>query len=148
MQRMTYCRTSQYIVFLQILSTSRARCNGWWHAIMQFANSVFVCQNAVIARFHALLSLCCKIMLILCSAMLRSPSVNWASAVCMLKVGMIIFLFFFRLRPTILMQMESERNITSAIQDMSVAEVRKSLAFMRKEWSKHSVMPSFRVVFA
>ena len=40
--------------------------------------------------------------------------------------------------------MESERNITSAIQDMSVAEVRKSLAFMRKEWSKHSrVMPFF-----
>ena len=33
---------------------------------------------------------------------------------------------------------------TSAIQDMSVAEVRKSLAFMRREWSKHSsVLPFF-----
>jgi len=37
-----------------------------------------------------------------------------------------------------------ERNITSAIQDMSVAEVRKSLAYMRKEWARHSrVMPFF-----
>lgn len=37
-----------------------------------------------------------------------------------------------------------ERNITSAIQNMTVAEVRKSLAHMRKEWSNHSrVMPFF-----
>ena len=42
--------------------------------------------------------------------------------------------------------LEEDRNITSAIQDMTVAEVRKSLAYMRKEWSKHSrVMPFSRV---
>ena len=40
--------------------------------------------------------------------------------------------------------LEEDRTITSAIQDMTVAEVRKSLAYMRKEWSKHSrVMPFF-----
>lgn len=40
--------------------------------------------------------------------------------------------------------LDSERVVTSAITDMSVAEVRKSLAYMRKEWSKHSrVLPFF-----
>lgn len=39
---------------------------------------------------------------------------------------------------------DCERVVTSAITDMSVAEVRKALAFMRKEWSKHSsVVPFF-----
>lgn len=39
---------------------------------------------------------------------------------------------------------EDERSMTSAIQDMTVAEVRKSLAHMRKEWNKHSgVQPFF-----
>lgn len=34
--------------------------------------------------------------------------------------------------------------MTSAITDMSVAEVRKALSYMRKEWSRHScVMPFF-----
>ena len=36
------------------------------------------------------------------------------------------------------------QSITSAITNMSVADVRKSLAFMRKEWQRHStVMPFF-----
>lgn len=46
------------------------------------------------------------------------------------------------------MQNESKKNehttTSSAIHDMSVAEVRKSLSFMRREWAKHSrVMPFF-----
>lgn len=39
---------------------------------------------------------------------------------------------------------DSDRTMTSAITDMSVAEVRKALSHMRKEWGKHScVMPFF-----
>jgi len=38
---------------------------------------------------------------------------------------------------------ESDRVITSAIDTMSVAEVRKSLAFIRKEWSAHSGVHPF-----
>ena len=39
---------------------------------------------------------------------------------------------------------DGDRTITSAIHNMSVAEVRKALSFMRKEWTKHScVMPFF-----
>jgi hypothetical protein len=39
---------------------------------------------------------------------------------------------------------DADHAITSAITNMSVAEVRKSLAFMRKEWAKHScVLPFF-----
>lgn len=39
---------------------------------------------------------------------------------------------------------DNERVVTSAITNMSVAEVRKALAFMRKGWSKHSrVQPFF-----
>ena len=39
---------------------------------------------------------------------------------------------------------DAERVVTSAITDMSVAEVRKSLAYMRKEWSRHThVLPFF-----
>lgn len=39
---------------------------------------------------------------------------------------------------------ETERVVTSAITDMTVAEVRKSLAFLRREWAKHSrVLPFF-----
>ncbi len=37
-----------------------------------------------------------------------------------------------------MLQNEEERVMTSAINDMSVAEVRKALSHMRKEWSKHS----------
>ena len=36
-----------------------------------------------------------------------------------------------------------ERTMTSAIDDMSVSEVRKALAFMRKEWSRHSCVYPF-----
>ena len=36
-----------------------------------------------------------------------------------------------------------ERTMTSAIQSMSVADVRKSLACMRKEWSKHECVQPF-----
>ena len=36
-----------------------------------------------------------------------------------------------------------ERVMTSAIQEMSVADVRKALANMRKEWSKHSSVHPF-----
>lgn len=36
-----------------------------------------------------------------------------------------------------------DRRMTSAINDMSVAEVRKSLATMRREWSKHSCIQPF-----
>ena len=40
--------------------------------------------------------------------------------------------------------LESDRTMTSAITDMTVAEVRKALSYMRKEWAKHScVMPFF-----
>ena len=39
---------------------------------------------------------------------------------------------------------EHDQSMTSAINDMSVAEVRKALSFMRKEWSHHShVLPFF-----
>ena len=38
---------------------------------------------------------------------------------------------------------DEERVMTSAICDMSVAEVRKALAFMRKEWSQHSSIHPF-----
>ena len=36
-----------------------------------------------------------------------------------------------------------ERIMTSAIHDMSVADVRKALALMRKEWYKHSSVQPF-----
>ena len=36
-----------------------------------------------------------------------------------------------------------ERIMTSAISHMSVAEVRKALSFMRKEWNKHSHVHPF-----
>ena len=40
--------------------------------------------------------------------------------------------------------MNDERKMTSAISDMSVADVRKALSNMRKEWQKHnSVQPFF-----
>ena len=39
---------------------------------------------------------------------------------------------------------DADRTMTSAINDMSVAEVRKALSYMRKEWAIHScVMPFF-----
>ena len=39
---------------------------------------------------------------------------------------------------------EDDASSTSTIQNMSVAEVRKALAFMRREWTKHScVIPFF-----
>ena len=38
---------------------------------------------------------------------------------------------------------ESDRKMTSAISDMSVADVRKSLSNMRKEWTKHSAVNPF-----
>lgn len=39
---------------------------------------------------------------------------------------------------------KNEAPAMSSINDMPVADVRKSLAYMRKEWSKHSrVMPFF-----
>ena len=43
---------------------------------------------------------------------------------------------------------EEEKKMTSAIHNMSVADVRKSLAHMRKEWTKHScVQPFFPSVY-
>ena len=38
---------------------------------------------------------------------------------------------------------DDERNITSAIGEMSVAEVRKALAQMRKYWNSHSAVQPF-----
>lgn len=39
---------------------------------------------------------------------------------------------------------QDAQHVTSAITDMSVADVRKSLSFVRKEWQRHSsVMPFF-----
>ena len=41
-------------------------------------------------------------------------------------------------------QKNEDRITTSAIHNMSVAEVRKSLAYMRKEWARHSrIIPFF-----
>jgi len=37
----------------------------------------------------------------------------------------------------------NERTVTSAIEDMSVAEVRKALSVMRKEWSHHCAVKPF-----
>ena len=39
--------------------------------------------------------------------------------------------------------MDDDKKMTSAINDMSVADVRKALAHMRKEWSKHSCVKPF-----
>lgn len=36
-----------------------------------------------------------------------------------------------------------EKTLTSAITDMSVAEVRKALSHMRREWQKHSCVHPF-----
>ncbi len=36
-----------------------------------------------------------------------------------------------------------ERTMTSAITDMSVAEVRKALSHMRRQWSQHSCVHPF-----
>ena len=36
-----------------------------------------------------------------------------------------------------------DRVMTSAISEMTVAEVRKSLSYMRKEWVKHSCVQPF-----
>tara|TARA_B100000482_G_C12612127_1_gene299496 strand:+ start:1540 stop:1779 length:240 start_codon:yes stop_codon:yes gene_type:complete len=38
---------------------------------------------------------------------------------------------------------DDEKKMTSAIQDMSVADVRKALSLMRKEWNKHSCVRPF-----
>lgn len=38
---------------------------------------------------------------------------------------------------------EDEKKMTSAIHNMSVADVRKALSLMRKEWSKHSCVHPF-----
>lgn len=38
---------------------------------------------------------------------------------------------------------EDDKKMTSAIQNMTVADVRKSLAHMRKEWTKHSCVNPF-----
>tara|TARA_B100001769_G_C21894791_1_gene483365 strand:- start:65 stop:295 length:231 start_codon:yes stop_codon:yes gene_type:complete len=38
---------------------------------------------------------------------------------------------------------DEEKQMTSAIKDMSVADVRKALASMRKEWQKHSCVNPF-----
>ena len=40
-------------------------------------------------------------------------------------------------------KMNDERTVTSAIDDMSVAEVRKALSQMRKEWGAHSIVQPF-----
>lgn len=37
----------------------------------------------------------------------------------------------------------ADRVMTSAISDLSVAEVRKALAFMRREWAAHSCVQPF-----
>lgn len=39
--------------------------------------------------------------------------------------------------------MQAPDTRTTNIENMSVAEVRKALAYMRKEWSQHSVMHPF-----
>ena len=38
---------------------------------------------------------------------------------------------------------DEERKMTSAINDMTVADVRKSLSTMRKEWASHSCVDPF-----
>lgn len=38
---------------------------------------------------------------------------------------------------------DEDRSMTSAIDSMTVADVRKSLAFMRKEWLRHSCVNPF-----
>lgn len=38
---------------------------------------------------------------------------------------------------------KDERVMTSAIQNMSVADVRKALALMRKEWTNHTFVQPF-----
>lgn len=38
---------------------------------------------------------------------------------------------------------DDERVVTSAIQEMTVAEVRKSLAQMRRDWVNHSAVQPF-----
>ena len=39
--------------------------------------------------------------------------------------------------------LDNERTMTSAISNMSVADVRKALANMRKDWAKHSCVQPF-----
>lgn len=41
------------------------------------------------------------------------------------------------------MRTVEDRKMTSAINDMSVADVRKALANMRKEWQKHNYVQPF-----
>lgn len=42
-----------------------------------------------------------------------------------------------------MMKMEEYRKMTSAISDMSVADVRKALSNIRKEWQRHSYVHPF-----
>lgn len=41
------------------------------------------------------------------------------------------------------MKVDEDRKMTSAISDMSVADVRKALSNMRKEWQRHSYVNPF-----
>lgn len=41
------------------------------------------------------------------------------------------------------MNTDEERKMTSAIHEMSVADVRKALSNMRKEWQKHNYVQPF-----